>query len=254
MRKIITSIFILILLIVNTNAQDHQLFTEILKDHVKNGLVDYENLRKDNRLPKYLDQLSNTDIAELSRNEKLAFWINAYNAFTLYIINENYPVESITNLHTGGRIIGYLLGKTVWDKEFIEINGKKYNLNNIEHKILRKMKEPRIHFAIVCASISCPELRNEAFEAERLETQLEEHAIKFINDPSRNKFDLEKREARISEIFNWFEEDFGDNEEEVLLFISRHLPKEIADDIINKLPEWDVSYMDYDWGLNEYTK
>lgn len=242
----------MILLIVNANAQDHQLFTEILNDYVKKGLVDYENLRKDNRLPKYLDQLSNTSIEVLTRNEKLAFWINTYNAFTLFIINENYPLESITNLHTGGRIIGYLLGKTVWDKEFVTINNKKYSLNDIEHKILRKMNEPRIHFAIVCASISCPELRNEAFEAEKLETQLEEQAIKFINDPSRNKFDLEKREAKISEIFNWFEEDFGDSEEEVLMFVADYLADDIASDIKNNISKWDVSYMDYDWGLNEY--
>lgn len=242
----------MILLIVNTNAQDHQLFTEILNDYVKKGLVDYENLRKDNRLPKYLDQLSKTSIEVLTRNEKLAFWINTYNAFTLFIINENYPLESITDLHTGGRIIGYLLGKTVWDKEFVTINNKKYSLNDIEHKILRKMNEPRIHFAIVCASISCPELRNEAFEAEKLETQLEEQAIKFINDPSRNKFDFEKREAKISEIFNWFEEDFGDSEEEVLMFVADYLADDIASDIKNNISKWDVSYMDYNWGLNEY--
>lgn len=140
----------------------------------------------------------------------------------------------------------------MWDKEFVTINNKKYSLNDIEHKILRKMNEPRIHFAIVCASISCPELRNEAFEAEKLETQLEEQAIKFINDPSRNKFDLEKREAKISEIFNWFEEDFGDSEEEVLMFVADYLADDIASDIKNNISKWDVSYMDYDWGLNEY--
>lgn len=254
MRKIITSIFIVILLIVNTNAQDHQLFTGILKDYVKNGLVDYENLRKDERLPKYLNQLSGTNIEKLTRNEKLAFWINAYNAFTLFIINKNYPVKSITDLHTGGRIIGYLLGKTIWDKEFIEINGSKFSLNDIEHKILRKMNEPRIHFAIVCASISCPEIRDEAYVANKLETQLEKQATKFINDPSRNKFDLKNREAEISEIFNWFEEDFGNDEEEVLLYIAKYLPEEITNDIINNLTEWDVSYMNYNWGLNEYVK
>jgi hypothetical protein len=146
------------------------------------------------------------------------------------------------------------LGKTVWDKEFIEINGEKYNLNEIEHKILRKMNEPRIHFAIVCASISCPELRNEAFEANKIETQLEEQATKFINDSSRNQFDVENREAKISEIFNWFEEDFGDSKEKVLMFIADYLPDEIALDIKKNISEWDVSYMDYNWGLNEYTK
>jgi phosphoglycerate-specific signal transduction histidine kinase len=106
----------------------------------------------------------------------------------------------------------------------------------------------------VCASISCPEIRDEAYVANKLETQLEKQATKFINDPSRNKFDLKNREAEISEIFNWFEEDFGNDEEEVLLYIAKYLPEEITNDIINNLTEWDVSYMNYNWGLNEYVK
>ncbi len=154
--------FLLFVVTKDVYAQDHQLFTDILQKYVLNGLVDYKNLKNDNRLDKYLSQLSNTDPDKLKGNEKLAFWINAYNAFTLQIVIENYPIESITDLNTGGKIIAYLLGDTVWDKEFITINNKKYSLNDIEHKILRKMNEPRIHFAIVCASISCPELLNEA--------------------------------------------------------------------------------------------
>lgn len=251
--KIIHLITILFLIFAfSVSAQEHKLFSEILQDYVKDGLVDYKNLANDDRLKEYLDQLSSIDPEKLNQSQQLAFWINAYNAFTLYIISENYPVESITDLHTGGKIIGYLLGKTVWDKEFIIINDKKYSLNNIEHKILRKMNEPRIHFAIVCASISCPELRNEAFEADKLEIQLEEQAQRFINDPSRNSFDLGNREAEISEIFNWFDEDFGDSEEEVLIFISDYLTDEIASEIKDNFSEWDISYMDYDWGLNEY--
>lgn len=242
----------MILLIGNTFGQDHKLFTEILNDLVKNGLVDYDNLRNDDRLPKYLDQLSNTNIEELTRKEKLAFWINAYNAYTLQVVVENYPIESIMELHTGGRIIGYLLGKTVWDKNFIEITGKKYNLNDIEHKILRKMNEPRIHFAIVCASISCPELRNEAYEANKLETQLDEQTKEFINDTLHNRFDLKNREAKLSEIFNWFEEDFGNSKEDVLHYISNYLHEEIAYDIKNNLNKWDVSFMNYDWDLNAW--
>lgn len=252
MKKYVSLVIISLFFYVNLYSQDHQPFTEILSDYVKNGLVDYNNLRQDERLPKYLEKLSSTDPDKLSRNEKLAFWINVYNAFTLYVINENYPVESITELHTGGRIIGYLLGKTVWDKEFIEINGNKYNLNDIEHKILRKMNEPRIHFAIVCASISCPELRNEAFEAGKLDIQLNEQTRKFINDKSRNLFDLKKREAVISKIFTWFDEDFGNSEKDVLMFIADYLPDEIASDIKNNISKWAVSYMSYDWGLNEW--
>ena len=204
-----------------TTAQNNKLFTDLLSEYVKNGLVDYKNLKDDKRLNQYLEQLSNTDPEKFNHNEKLAFWINVYNAFTLQIVTKNYPIKSITELSTGGRIIGYLLGKTVWDKEFITINKKKYSLNDIEHKILRKMNEPSIHFAIVCASISCPPLRNEAFEAGKIDEQLTNQAIKFINDSTKNYFDLKNRESYISKIFKWFDEDFGGSDGNVLNFVAK---------------------------------
>jgi hypothetical protein len=247
---IVTS-FLLFVISKDLSAQDHQLFTDILQNYVVNGLVDYKNLKNDNRLDKYLSTLSNTDPDKLNWDEKLAFWINAYNAFTLQIVTANYPIESITDLNTGGKIIAYLLGDTVWDKEFITINNKKYSLNDIEHKILRKMNEPRIHFAIVCASISCPELLNEAFESKTLEKQLELQTINFINDDSRNDFDLKKRQANISEIFNWFDDDFGDSDENVLMFISKYVPENTSLDIKSNVTEWNTSYNDYNWNLNE---
>lgn len=253
MRTLLTVGTILFLAAIS-NSESHKLFTEVLQQYVKEGFVNYKNLKNDQRLEKYLNQLSSTDPSRLSEKEKFAFWINAYNAFTLHVVSENYPIESITDLHTGGRIIGYLLAKTVWDKKFITINNKKYSLNDIEHKILRKMNEPRIHFAIVCASISCPELRNEAFEADKLEGQLEKQTKKFLNDTSRNSFDIKKRKAEISEIFNWFEEDFGDSDEKILTFIAAYLPENIASDIINNLSDWDISYKGYNWGLNEQRK
>jgi hypothetical protein len=238
-------------MIKNISAQDHQLFTDVLKKYVKNGLVDYKNLKGNKIFDKYLTQLSNTIPDKFNRDEKLTFWINAYNAFTLQVVTENYPIESITDLHTGGKIIGYLLGKTVWDKEFITINDKKYSLNDIEHKILRKMDEPRIHFSIVCASISCPELSNEAVETNTLERQLESQTSKFLKDKTRNSFDLKNRQANISEIFNWFDEDFGDSDENVLKFISKYVPKNISEDIKSNISKWEISYNDYNWNLNE---
>jgi hypothetical protein len=235
-------------------GQNHKLFTEILKDNVHDGLVNYKSLVGSDQLNKYLEQLSATDPDKLKKNEKLAYWINAYNAFTLQVVLENYPIKSITSLHTGGKVIGFLLGKTVWDKEFITINGKEYSLNYIEHEILRKMDEPRIHFAIVCASISCPVMRNEAYEADKIETQLEEQTRLFLNDTSRNSFNLEEREADISQIFNWFDEDFGDSDENILKFISEYLPENIKNDILNNIDQWDVSNKSYDWGLNDIDK
>lgn len=250
MRALLTVVFIFGISIL-VKAQNNQLFTDVLKKFVINGLVDYNNLKNEETLDKYLSELSNTNPEQLNRNQKLAFWINAYNAFTIKIVRDNYPIESITALHTGGKIIGYLLGKTVWDKEFITINNKKYSLNDIEHKILRKMGEPRIHFAIVCASISCPELLNEAYEDDKIDSQLEIQTRKFINDKSRNHFDLKNRKAYISEIFNWFGEDFGKSDENILKFISNYVSADISKDIKTNISKWEISFNDYNWNLNE---
>jgi len=229
-------------------AMDHQMFTEILKNYVKNGLADYKNLKNDKQLDKYLSELSNTNPDKLNRNEKLAFWINAYNAFTLKLVVDNYPLKSITDIKTSSDKV-----RTVWDTEFITINNKKYSLNYIEHKILRKMNEPRIHFAIVCASISCPELIIEAFEADKIELQLENRTKIFLNDKSRNHFDMKNRKAHISEIFNWFEKDFGKNDKEVLTYFSQYLPDNIKTDINQNIDKWKIDYNDYNWNLNEIT-
>jgi len=252
MHKLLKTILILLAFTGNiSNAQSHQLFTKILNQYVKNGLVNYKGLKNDVRFEKYLDQLANTYPEKLSQNEKLAFWINAYNAFTLKIVVENYPIESIIELHTGGKIIGYLIGKTVWDKQFITINNNKYSLNDIEHKILRKMNEPRIHFAIVCASISCPTLRNEAFEADKIEEQLKLQTTQFVNDKGKNIFDIKNRKAVTSKIFSWFGEDFGKSDENILKFISQYLPENISIDIKSNLQNWDISYKEYNWDLNK---
>ena len=245
---------LLLMISISNFAQDNKLFTEILSQNVKDGLVDYSNLQKDKRFDKYLEDLTNTDPQKFSEKEKLSFWINVYNAFTLKIVADNYPIESITDLHSGGKIIGYLLGNTVWDKEFITINKKEYSLNDIEHEILRKMNEPRIHFAIVCASISCPILRSEAYEANKLEMQLEDQTKIFLNDPGRNHFDTTNKEAYISKVFDWFDEDFGTTDEDVLKFISKYLPENISKNIIANIDKWDISYNDYNWNLNELKK
>ncbi|MBU0560126.1 MAG: DUF547 domain-containing protein [Bacteroidetes bacterium] len=249
--RTLLSIAIAIIITGNSFSQNHELFTDILKQHVKDGLVDYNNLRVDKRLDDYLLRLTNSYPEKMTHEKSLAFWINTYNAFTLKVVADNYPINSITELHTGGKIIGYLIGKTVWDKEFITVNKKKYSLNDIEHKILRKLGEPRIHFAIVCASISCPILLNEAYEEAKLEKQLEDQTKIFLSDHLRNYFDLKNRTAHLSKIFDWFAEDFGSSDEQVLKFISNYLPKNIADDVLNNITNWDISYKDYNWNLNK---
>ncbi|GAB5559499.1 MAG: DUF547 domain-containing protein [Synoicihabitans sp.] len=232
---------------------DHDLFTRILSEHVEDGLVDYAGIKQDPRLADYLAGFARTDSASLPRErERLAFWINAYNAFTLKLVADEYPVDSIHDLGTGGRIIGWLLNRTPWDIRFAEIGGESYTLNEIEHEILRvEFDEPRIHFAIVCAAISCPPLRPEAYVPDRLDAQLDDQARIFLHDTRNNRFDFEKKKARISPIFSWFKVDFGGSDAAILEFVAPFLDEKTAAAMRRDGFDWDVSTTHYDWALNE---
>ena len=241
--NLITLLFHL-LFVITINGQTHKIFTEVLQKYVIDGLVNYKELKTDQKFETYLNQLSNTDPSQLSEKEGLAFWINAYNAFTIKIIINRYPLKSINDIKFGE--------KSVWDEDFISINIKKYSLNDIEHKILRvKFKEPRIHFAIVCASISCPALRDEAYESDKLDKQLHEQAVEFLRDNERNSFDIKNMKADLSKIFDWFGEDFGGSNKGKLKYISLFLPDDVRKDINQNIDKWTISYKNYDWNLNE---
>jgi hypothetical protein len=233
-----------LLIVVTINGQTHKNFTDILRKYVADGLVNYKGLKTNQKFETYLNQLSNIDPSKLSPKAELAFWINTYNTFTLKAIIDNYPVKSIKDIKFGE--------KSVWEEDFIPINKKKYSLNEIENKILRvKFNEPRIHFAIVCASISCPALRNEAYEADKLDTQLQEQAIEFLRDKERNEFDLKNTKANISKLFEWFSDDFGKTDKDILKYISIFLPDDVRKDINQNINKWTISYKKYDWNLNE---
>lgn len=229
----------------------HRLFTELLSSYVHDGIVNYKKLRSDGRLAGYIGWLAKTDPDSLpNEKDKLAFWVNAYNAYTLKIICDNYPVESINDLHTGGLVIGTA---TVWDKKFVIVNGKTMSLNSIEHEIVRpQFKDPRGHFALVCASKSCPQLRSEAYEGTTLDRQLDDQGKAFLSDPLRNEFDPVKKHADISRIFDWYKSDFGPSDTEVLRYVSRFLSDSVARQILAAPNEWEIGYKSYDWSLNGY--
>lgn len=218
----------------------HQIWNELLQTNVdEKGNVNYKGFISEKaKLQKYLDALSKeAPKRDWSKNEKLAYWINAYNAFTVKLIIDNYPTKSIKDL--GGAI--YKIN-TPWDIKFITIEGKSYDLNNIEHGILRKeFDEPRIHFAVNCASISCPVLRNEAFVAGKLEQQLNEQTSRFINDPIRNK--INSTTAELSKIFSWFKGDFT-KDGTLEAFINQYAKTKITS-------QTKISFMEYNWNLNE---
>lgn len=226
-------------------APDHSLWNELLKKHVdKQGFMNYKGIIADmGQLEKYLELLSsNAPAQDWSKEEKLAYWINVYNAFTVKLIADNYPLESIKDLNP---TLSIPTVNTVWTKEWFTIGGEDFSLDKVEHKILRKdFEEPRIHFAVNCASFSCPVLRPEAFMAEKIDKQLDEQAKAFINDPKRNK--ISKSEVEISKIFSWFGGDFK-NGQTLIQFLNKYT--EIKIDESAK-----IRFMDYDWSLNDTSK
>lgn len=234
-------------------ADRHDWFTRLLADTVTGGVVDYRALKNDIRLPQYCDELARADPIRFENDhDRLAFWINTYNAYTLKVVANGYPLQSINELHTGGLTLGTLLKKTVWDRPLAIVNGRRLTLNAIEHEIIRaRFHEPRAHFALVCASRSCPPLRSEAYEGDRLDAQFDDQARTFMRDPFRNAFDIGAREARISKIFDWFANDFGASDREVLTFIARFAPEAAAAGIRSAPGAWRIRYKAYDWGLND---
>jgi hypothetical protein len=232
----------------------HQLFTELLSMYVHDGSVNYNQMRSDTLLTEYIDWLAEANPDTFpDEKEKLAFWINAYNAYTLKIICDNYPVESINDLHSGGLILGMVFKSTVWDRKFVVVNEKAMTLNAIEHEIVRpRFKDPRAHFALVCASKSCPPLRGEAYEGSTLNEQLDDQARRFLRNPFWNEFFREENRAELSKIFSWYDTDFGASDADVLKHVARFLPDSLGQQILADPPGWDISYKSYDWSLNGY--
>ncbi len=234
----------------------HAAWTEILRSCVHEGGFDYAALKQDPaRLERYLAALhAVTPEGTLgwSPEQRFAFWINAYNAHTIQKVVQNYPLASIRKLD---KALGL---KTVFEQAFIPMrafhpDGKDEDLalNDIEHGILRKkFKDARVHAAVNCASASCPPLRNEAFVAERLDEQLDEQMRAFVADEKHNRFQRDRGRIEISEIFEWFAEDFERDAQSVQEYLVRFAAPEDAD----FLRKAKVSYVDYDWSLNDVPK
>ncbi len=245
MKKIfvITLLFYAIALNAQKKAPSHEIYTRLLKKNVtQEGKVNYKAFIKDSvEFNKYLRILRTTPPDKTwTRNEQMAYWINAYNAFTIKLITSYYPVKSIKDI--GGSIqIPFV--NTPWDIKFITIGKDKMDLNNIEHGILRKKyDDPRVHMALVCASRSCPILLNEAFDALHLEEQFTKQTKAFLEDPYRNKVSPDK--PQLSMIFNWYSMDFNKNGKSVRDFVNGYSTVKIK-------PNAKISFIEYDWGLNE---
>lgn len=231
-------------------------YNRLLRAYVdQQGQVAYEDLCSDDGLNQVTRMLSQVEPESLSKKDQLAFWVNAYNVFTLEVICNNYPVNSIGDLHRGGLILGYIFKTTIWDRKWFEINGQQMSLGYIEHKILRRdFSEPRIHFAIVCAAKSCPPLRREAYVGSQIEVQLDEQGEIFLAREDLNRFDVESRTIYLSKIFKWFKKDFHPKKECVLKYLIDYVPnEEIGLQLREGVGDWRVRWMKYNWALNEQT-
>jgi hypothetical protein len=227
-------------------ALDEALYAELLTRHtietddLAGVRVDYAQLRSSADWKRLVVSLQRSQPAELkTRQEKLAFWINAYNILAIDIVSQNYPVDGIKDIGS--------FFNPVWDHTAGRIAGSNYSLGQIEHEILRPMGEPRIHGAIVCASLSCPPLLREPFRAETLDAQLDAHTRTWLSDRRKGvRIDAARNAIVISKIFDWFEEDF-EASGGVLPFIRAHLAEEPLASLGDS-PR--VGYFDYDWSLN----
>lgn len=216
---------------VKAQTPDHTPFSELLSRVVDTaGMVDYTTLEdQQGKLKAYLVHLEeHQPKRDWIEQDILAYWINTYNAYTLQLIVEHYPLASIKDI------------RDPWKRKLIPFKDQMISLDHVEHDILRKMGEPRIHFAINCASISCPVLQAEAYEPDQLEQQLDNAARRFINDPTRNMISSDS--LRLSKLFKWFRKDFTQNGT-LREFIARYAEK-------NFNAKAGVSFLDYNWNLN----
>jgi hypothetical protein len=223
---------------------DNQIWAELLKKYVKPGGVDYAGFKSEqDKLEQYLKVLEHTDLKSLSRNELFAYYINAYNAWTIKLILSAYPgIKSIKDLGT--------FWKSPWEKKFVRIDGDVYTLDYIENHILRaRFKDPRVHFAINCSAASCPPLRSEPYRGATLDPQLDQSTRSFINDP--DKYRLEGNTFYVSRIFDWFSEDFNGD---VVGFYLTYAQDGLKEKLAEKKSVIQVKYLHYDWSLNDLRK
>jgi len=238
---------------------DHAVFSGLLRDHVCGNRVDYAALRNDSaRLRSYLDQLAGVDSAELTaagRNAELAFWINAYNACMLKQVIEHYPIPQegfrrlLTQATAGHSVSSVRDISGVFKRKHCRVAGVLRSQNDIEHGIIRPMRDPRIHFAVNCAARSCPELPAEAYTPERLDQQLDAAVRRFVDTDTQFRIVMgDHPELKVNKILDWYSRDFG-GPEGVKRFFARYLSPDAAAYIQRSGVR--IRFFDYEWTLND---
>ena len=237
---------------VSIDQIDHSRFDRLLQKYVDaDGYVNYKAWKAsatDRReLVTYLGELGRASTTKTAtRQAKLAFWINAYNALTIEGILQEYPTSSIRN-HTAK-----LWGYNIWKNLPLLVGNGQYSLEQIEHEILRKMGEPRIHFTIVCASVGCPRLLNRAYTTTNLESQLTLNTRDFFSRSQNLRADTARKTLDMSSILSWFATDFGKTRADQLRYLREYLPSNAQS--VATHPGVSVSFLDYDWSLNDQAR
>jgi len=225
----------------------HRLLDQTVKTYVKHSLVNYAALKAQRLdLDRYLDEVASVaefEFKQWPEKQRIAFLINAYNAYTLQLVLDHYPVKSIKDIG------GWLKGP--WDQPVVRLFRRGLTLNDLEHKILRvEYGDPRIHFALVCAARGCPPLRDEAYVAERLNVQLDDQARQFLATPGKNRIETTQHTVYLSPIFKWYGGDFERKSGSVLAALKLYWPSEPA----AGYEDFKIRYTEYDWSLNEQTR
>ena len=226
---------------ISASEVNHEIWADLLGKYISPQGVDYTGMKnEEDRLDQYLKVLEDTNPEKLPRNEQYAYYINAYNAWTIKLILSGYPgVKSIKDFGT--------ILKSPWQKKWVRINGKIITLDDVEHNILRpRFKDPRVHFAINCSAASCPPLRPEPYLAHTLDRQLDSSTRSFVNDA--NSYRLEGNTLYVSRIFKWFSEDFN---EDALGFYLQYAEGDLKEKLTGQKDKIRVKYLHYDWSLND---
>ena len=216
------------------------------------GLVDYDAFAASPEFSAYLERLATARPDGLAEPERLAFWVNVYNAWTIAQVNAHEERESIRNIN---KTLGLLPLKGPWSEKMVRAGGRTLSLDDVEHGIIREdFDEPRIHFALVCAALGCPPLRSEAYTGGRLEGQLEDQARAFLREsPLKNRVDVEEETVWVSSILTWYKGDFGGTDESLGRFLARYWPEGPEREMLLS-GAFRLRKTDYDWTLNSVEK
>lgn len=235
---------------------DHSTWDQLLKTYVRPGRDGINSVRYaafkhsgHESLKRYIDMLQNVDPAQLDRREQFAFLANLYNAATIDVVLDHHPVRSIKDISLGGGLFAAVTGGP-WKSRFLEIKGVRLSLDDIEHEILRPVfADARVHYAVNCASIGCPNLGTEAFTGPELDRQLDAAARAYINHP--RGVSVKNARVQVSSIYNWFKADFGGNDAGVLRHLAKYAEPELARALRSASG---IAGHDYDWRLNDVAK